>query len=93
MFERILVLFDAKNETPPNQTKSIHMCNPNMINTPENAQINIASEINLNPIVSHQIIKNGFNPLSKIPVINEPCFEFLTETCFSLPAAALPGSW
>ena len=43
---------------------------------PENAQINIASEINLNPIVNHQIIKNGFNPLNKTPVRNAPCFGF-----------------
>ena len=28
----------------------------------------------LNPIVNHQIIKNGFNALSAIPVINGPCF-------------------
>ena len=43
---------------------------------PENAQINIASEINLNPIVNHHIIKNGFNPLNKTPVNNAPCFGF-----------------
>jgi len=36
----------------------------------------MASEINLKPIVSHQIIKNGFNPLSTIPVTKGPCFEF-----------------
>ena len=41
---------------------------------PENAQISIASEINLNPIVNHQMIKNGFNALNAIPVINGPCF-------------------
>jgi len=36
---------------------------------PENAQINIASEIILNPIVSHHIMKNGFKPVSAIPTI------------------------
>ena len=41
------------------------MCRKNTINMPENAQINIASEINLNPIVNHQIIKNGFNALKQ----------------------------
>ena len=50
------------------------MCKTNTTNIPENAQINIASEINLNPIVNHQIIKNGFNALSAIPVINGLCF-------------------
>ena len=65
-------LLDARNEIPPNHTKSIHMCRKNTISMPENAQINIASEINLNPIVNHQIIKNGFNALSTTPVINGP---------------------
>ena len=57
--------------------------NPNMINMPENAQIIIASEINLNPMVNHQMMKNGFNPLNKTPVINAPCFEFVPENSFS----------
>ena len=50
------------------------MCRTNTISMPANAQISMASEINLNPIVNHQIIKNGFNALSRIPVINGPCF-------------------
>ena len=49
---------------------------------PENAQIIIASEINLKPMVSHQIIKNGFNALSAIPVINGPCFGFTVMSFF-----------
>ena len=49
---------------------------------PENAQINIASEINLNPIVNHQMIKNGFNALNAIPVINGPCFGFVVMFSF-----------
>ena len=49
---------------------------------PENAQISIASEINLNPIVSHQIIKNGFSALSKIPETNGPCFRFVVDSLF-----------
>lgn len=49
---------------------------------PENAQIIIASEINLKPIVSHQIIKNGFNALSAIPVINGPCLRFVVMSSF-----------
>ena len=50
------------------------MCKKNTISMPENAQINIASEINLNPIVNHQIIKNGFNALRATPVISGLCF-------------------
>ena len=50
------------------------MCKKNTTSMPENAQINIASEINLNPIVNHQIIKNGFNTLRVIPRINGLCF-------------------
>ena len=53
--------------------KSIQICNPNKISIPANAHINIASEINLNPIVNHQIIKNGFRALSAIPAINGLC--------------------
>ena len=49
---------------------------------PENAQINIASKINLNPIVSHQIMKNGFNALNVIPVIKGPCFGFVMADSF-----------
>ena len=41
---------------------------------PANDHINIASEINLNPMANHQIIKNGFNALNTIPAINGPCF-------------------
>ena len=52
------------------------MWRKNTINIPENAQINIASEINFKPIVNHQIMKNGFNALRIIPVINGPCFGF-----------------
>ena len=70
----ICELFDARNATPPNHTKSIHMWRKNSISMPENAHISIASEINLNPIVSHQMMKNGFNALNAIPVINGPCF-------------------
>ena len=41
-----------------------------------NDHIIIASEINLNPMANHQIIKNGFNALNIIPVISGPCFGF-----------------
>ena len=49
---------------------------------PENAQINMASEINLNPIVSHQMIKNGFKALNTIPVISGPCFGLVVMFSF-----------
>jgi len=45
------------------------MCRTNTISIPANVQTNTASEINLNPIVNHHIIKNGLNTLNKIPVI------------------------
>ena len=74
MLERIFKLFDARNETVPNHAKSIQMCKPNTISMPANDQISIASEINLNPMANHQIIKNGLNALNTIPAINGPCF-------------------
>ena len=43
---------------------------------PENAQINMASEINLKPMVNHHMMKNGFSALNKIPVTSGPCFNF-----------------
>ena len=55
---------------------------------PANAHINIASEINLNPMVSHQIKKNGFNALSAIPASIGPCFK-LDETSSFFPIIAL----
>jgi len=45
------------------------MYRTNTISIPANVQTNTASEINLNPIVNHHIIKNGLNTLNKIPVI------------------------
>ena len=78
----IIELFEARNETMPNHAKSIQTCNANKIMIPANAQINIASEINLKPIVTHQIIKNGFNALSKIPVISGPCLGFAFKISF-----------
>jgi len=53
------------------------MCNPNTITTPVNAQTDIASEISLNPMVNHHIMKNGFNALSAIPVNHGPCIGFI----------------
>jgi len=50
------------------------MCRTNTICMPVNAQISMAPEINLNPIVNHQIAKNGFNAVSMIPVISGHCF-------------------
>ena len=82
MLDRIIELFEARNETMPNHAKSIQICNANKIKIPVNAQISMASEINLKPIVTHQIIKNGFNALSKIPVINGPCLDLTSEISF-----------
>ena len=80
--KELFLLFDAKNAVIPNHAKSIQICNTKTISIPANAHIIIASEINLNPIVIHQIIKNGFNALSKIPVTIGPCFGFI-EIYFS----------
>ena len=76
-------LFEARCAIPPNHTKSIQICITNRINIPVNAQINIASKINLNPIVNHHNMKNGFNALSKTPVTNGPCFGFVVLFFFS----------
>ena len=78
----IFLLFDIKNAVAPNHTKSIQICNTNTIKIPANAHIAIASEINFNPIVNHQIIKNGFNALSKIPVMIGPCLSFVSIFLF-----------
>ena len=78
----IFLLFDIKNAVDPNHTKSIQTCNTNTIKIPTNAHIAIASEINFNPIVNHQIIKNGFNALSKTPVMIGPCFSFVSDFSF-----------
>ncbi len=56
---------------------------------PENAQINMASEINFKPMVSHQMIKNGFNPLSIIPVTKGPWFEFDVTLSFFCSAVLI----
>ena len=82
--ERIFELFDARTETVPNHAKSIQMCNANTISMPANDHINIASEINLNPMANHQIIKNGFNAVNTIPVISGPCFELDKTSSFFL---------
>lgn len=68
-------LFDARNETAPNHTKSIQICAINTTRIPTKDHIIIASEINFNPILIHQIKKNGFNPVSMIPVSSGFCFE------------------
>ena len=60
------------------------MCNTNTTSIPANAQINIASEINLNPMVNHHTMKNGFNALNKIPVIIGPCLGFVEISVFLL---------
>ncbi len=78
----IFLLFDIKNAVVPSHTKSIHTCNTNTIKIPTNAHIAIASEINFKPIVNHQIIKNGFNALSKTPVMIGPCFSFVSDFSF-----------
>ena len=39
----------------------------------------MASEINLKPIVIHQIKKNGLSALNRIPMKNGPCFGKLPE--------------
>jgi len=88
LLERIFELFNARNETVPNHAKSIQMCKPNTISMPANDHISIASEINLNPIANHQIIKNGFNALNVIPAINGPCFKFDRTSSF-FPSAVL----
>jgi len=80
--DRIIELFEARNETMLNHAKSIQICNTNKIMIPANAQIIIASETNLKPIVIHQRIKNGFSTLSKIPVINGPCLGLVFEISF-----------
>ena len=82
MFDKIFELFDARYDIAPSHTKSIQICKINKISMPENAQISIASEINLNPIVNHQIIKNGFNALSRIPETRGPCFRFVVDSLF-----------
>ena len=46
--------------------------------------MSIASEISLNPIVSHQTRKNGFNALSRTPVSSGPCFGVGTLDSFFL---------
>ena len=46
----------------------------NTTSIPANAQTSIASEISLNPIVSHHTRKNGFSALSNTPVSSGPCF-------------------
>ena len=74
--EIIFLLFDAKKAVNPNHAKSIQICDRKTISTPTNAHIIIASEINLNPIVIHHMMKNGFNALNTIPVIIGPCFGF-----------------
>ena len=51
---------------------------------PANAHISIASEIILNPIVSHHTRKNGFSALSITPVSNGPCFGVDTLDSFFL---------
>ena len=62
---------------------------------PANAHINIASEINLKPMVNHHTKKNGFNALNAIPVINGPCFRldeiisFFTNTVLICIAAKI----
>jgi len=84
LLERIFELFDARNETVPNHAKSIQICNTNTISIPANDHINIASEINLNPMANHQIIKNGFNALNTIPVIIGPCFRLDKTSSFFL---------
>ncbi len=60
------------------------MCTKNKITTPKTPKISIDSEISTKPIVNHQIMKNGFNALSKIPARNGPCLEFVSrfEFCF-----------
>jgi len=60
------------------------MCSPNIISMPANDHISIASEINLNPMANHQIIKNGFNALSTIPAISGPCFGLDKASSFPL---------
>ena len=60
------------------------MCNTNTISIPANDHISIASEINLNPMANHQIIKNGFNALNAIPAISGPCFELDKTSSFFL---------
>ena len=76
-------LFDARNETTPNHTKSIQICATNTIRIPTKDQIIIASEINFNPILIHQIKKNGFNPVNMIPVNSGLCFELCLTFLFS----------
>jgi len=46
------------------------MCSKNIIAIPENDHNSIESEINLNPIVNHHIIKKGFNTEKIIPAKN-----------------------
>ena len=67
-------LFFAKYDVVPSQAKSIQTCNMNKITIPPNDQISIASEINLNPTLNHQIMKNGFSALKIIPVVIVPYF-------------------
>jgi hypothetical protein len=45
-----------------------------MIPIPQNDHKIRDSDINLKPIASHQKIKNGFNPVRRIPAKNGPCF-------------------
>ncbi len=67
IFEEIIAVDD-------NHAKSIQICSKNIIPTPQIDHKIIESEINLNPIVNHQIIKNGFNALKSTPARNGPCF-------------------
>ena len=46
----------------------------NKISNPKSDHSTIESEISLNPTVNHQIIKNGFSALNKIPERNGPYF-------------------
>ena len=70
-----LELFDAKKETVPNHTKSIQICATNTIMIPTKDHNATASEISFSPTLIHQTKKNGFNPVSNIPVSNGLCFE------------------
>jgi len=76
------LLFEARNAIAPSHTKSIQMWNANKTPMPANDHNVKESEISFRPIVNHQIRKNGFKPVKRMPARNAPCFKSRTDFCF-----------